>query len=186
MLDRLSIPHKLYCFCALSCAARRRRLASGDECAGQHSIQPEGKNGVDYLKNIWPVIDLATAQPPAARSSSLLTKAVEALEEGRTQYDGMLASGTQSKALADLLARWPQAMERNSRMQQNEAIAATITLIARVGDTSNLILDPDLDSYYTMDMVIAKLPTLVAALVSLNQSYRDYEKIQAAPTGWHC
>ena len=31
-------------------------------------------------------------------------------------------------------------------------------LIARVGDTSNLILDPDLDSYYTMDAVLLKLP----------------------------
>jgi PAS domain S-box-containing protein len=31
-------------------------------------------------------------------------------------------------------------------------------LIALVGDTSNLILDPDLDSYYTMDAVLLKLP----------------------------
>ncbi|MGH8009200.1 MAG: SpoIIE family protein phosphatase, partial [Candidatus Binatia bacterium] len=31
-------------------------------------------------------------------------------------------------------------------------------LIAYVGDTSNLILDPDLDSYYLMDAVLLKLP----------------------------
>ncbi|MBC8076192.1 MAG: PAS domain S-box protein, partial [Chloroflexales bacterium] len=31
-------------------------------------------------------------------------------------------------------------------------------LIALVGDTSNLILDPDLDSYYLMDSVLLKLP----------------------------
>jgi PAS domain S-box-containing protein len=31
-------------------------------------------------------------------------------------------------------------------------------LISLVGDTSNLILDPDLDSYYTMDSVLLKLP----------------------------
>ncbi|HEV8714506.1 MAG TPA: PAS domain S-box protein, partial [Candidatus Binatia bacterium] len=31
-------------------------------------------------------------------------------------------------------------------------------LISQVGDTSNLILDPDLDSYYLMDAVLLKLP----------------------------
>jgi signal transduction histidine kinase/CheY-like chemotaxis protein len=31
-------------------------------------------------------------------------------------------------------------------------------LISHVGDTSNLILDPDLDSYYLMDAVLLKLP----------------------------
>lgn len=31
-------------------------------------------------------------------------------------------------------------------------------LITRVGDTSNLILDPDLDSYYLMDVVLVALP----------------------------
>ena len=35
-----------------------------------------------------------------------------------------------------------------------------IDLIAHVGDTSNLILDPDLDSYYLMDVVVAKVPSL--------------------------
>ena len=31
-------------------------------------------------------------------------------------------------------------------------------MIAHVGDTSNLILDPDLDSYYTMDATLIALP----------------------------
>ncbi|MBK8085252.1 MAG: HAMP domain-containing protein [Devosia sp.] len=31
-------------------------------------------------------------------------------------------------------------------------------MIAKVGDTSNLILDPDLDSYYVMDILIGRLP----------------------------
>lgn len=32
-------------------------------------------------------------------------------------------------------------------------------LITHVGDTSNLILDPDLDSYYLMDFILAVIPT---------------------------
>jgi len=39
----------------------------------------------------------------------------------------------------------------------SELIADVIALISHVGDTSNLILDPDLDSYYLMDAVVNKL-----------------------------
>src|SRR5690606_30082378 len=33
-----------------------------------------------------------------------------------------------------------------------------LTLLTKVANTSNLILDPDLDSYYLMDTVIIKIP----------------------------
>src|SRR5262249_51650525 len=39
--------------------------------------------------------------------------------------------------------------------------AALRTLITRIGDKSNLILDPDLDSFYVMDVVVVKLPALL-------------------------
>lgn len=35
-----------------------------------------------------------------------------------------------------------------------------ISLISHIGDTSNLILDPELDSYYLMDSLVNKLPLL--------------------------
>jgi signal transduction histidine kinase/CheY-like chemotaxis protein/HPt (histidine-containing phosphotransfer) domain-containing protein len=43
-------------------------------------------------------------------------------------------------------------------------IAQTVRLIARVADASNLILDPDLDSYYMMDAVVNRLPALAQQL----------------------
>jgi methyl-accepting chemotaxis protein len=48
--------------------------------------------------------------------------------------------------------------------QATAAMTALRALITRVGDTSNLILDPDLDSYYVMDMAVLKLPALVDRL----------------------
>ncbi|HNA07513.1 MAG TPA: methyl-accepting chemotaxis protein [Leptospiraceae bacterium] len=38
----------------------------------------------------------------------------------------------------------------------------TLELNSHVGDTSNLILDPDLDSYYLMDISLIKIPALFA------------------------
>lgn len=51
------------------------------------------------------------------------------------------------------------------------AAAALRALVAQVGDQSNLILDPDLDSYYVMDLVLTKLPDVtdqIAILGSLS------------------
>jgi len=42
-------------------------------------------------------------------------------------------------------------------------------LIVRVGDQSNLILDPDLDSYYMMDLVLLKVPALLDSIRGTTQ-----------------
>ena len=43
-------------------------------------------------------------------------------------------------------------------------IEDTISLITHVGDTSNLTLDPDLDSYYLMNVIVFQGPELSEAL----------------------
>ncbi|MCX8070133.1 MAG: methyl-accepting chemotaxis protein [Thermodesulfovibrionales bacterium] len=45
-----------------------------------------------------------------------------------------------------------------------EIISNALELIAHVGDTSNLILDPDLDTFYLMDAIITKLLPLADTL----------------------
>jgi methyl-accepting chemotaxis protein len=46
----------------------------------------------------------------------------------------------------------------------SEASALMIQVINAVGDSSNLILDPDLDSYWLMDAYVIKLPALADAV----------------------
>ncbi len=46
-----------------------------------------------------------------------------------------------------------------------KAVAGARTLISKIGDQSNLILDPDLDSYYSMSLVLLRFPELVELLV---------------------
>jgi hypothetical protein len=40
----------------------------------------------------------------------------------------------------------------------NHLVADVRTMVTHMGDTSNLILDPDLDSYYLMDVTLLALP----------------------------
>ena len=60
-----------------------------------------------------------------------------------------------------------------------ETTAALLALLAKVGDASNLILDPDLDSYYVMDMLVTKLPAAFDASAALK---RNLTTVAAAPS----
>lgn len=47
---------------------------------------------------------------------------------------------------------------------RDQTIAATVSLINDVGDSSNLILDPDLDTYYLMATVVTDLPSVTSSI----------------------
>jgi signal transduction histidine kinase len=74
-----------------------------------------------------------------------------------------------------LQSRWQEAkdgLERRDASADDQAntglIAAIRELYAHAGDTSNLILDPDLDSYYTMDNVVNKIMDNADLISQLN------------------
>ena len=48
-----------------------------------------------------------------------------------------------------------------------KALAKARHLAARIGDESNLALDPDLDSYYVQDIVVKKAPALLSQMGEL-------------------
>lgn len=52
--------------------------------------------------------------------------------------------------------------------------AAINALNRRIGDASNLILDPDLDTYYLMDIVLLRIPAIRSALL-LNGANRSHQ-----------
>lgn len=55
-------------------------------------------------------------------------------------------------------------------------------LIVHVGDASNLILDPDLDSYYLMDVTLISLPTHLGRLFKLESDLGAMSHSKGAPT----
>jgi len=73
--------------------------------------------------------------------------------------EGLAQRGRAHVQPATLLSEWT-AMRRGAAPPDATAhlVGDVRTLIAHTGDTSNLILDPDLDSYYTMDVTLLALP----------------------------
>jgi methyl-accepting chemotaxis protein len=116
--------------------------------------------GTLYLRGLWPVQrELAQAALQGGTPDfDALANQVTSLEQ---QYGaGMESAELSTQLAADLATADPAA----ALAQARTTIRA---LVVRVGDKSNLILDPDLDSYYVMDLALIKLPDLVDRLVEM-------------------
>src|SRR6185369_15022144 len=86
-----------------------------------------------------------------------------AVAKGEQDFgDGMESTAQMQEATAAITAK------------SDEAGAKVRALIARVGDKSNLILDPDLDSYYVMDLVLIKAPDLADKVADVAAFARDH------------
>ncbi len=115
-------------------------------------------------------------QAGTAELSALHTgvdQAFQLLEEARLQHGEALQfteQGLSSRQRGHVAGnkvqqRWQALKTGHSALSPEKALAAhqelvadVRTMIAHAGDTSNLILDPDLDSYYLMDITLLALP----------------------------
>lgn len=93
---------------------------------------------------------------------SLIDKAFDGLDatDGKLGYE----LGT-TESMRALKRRWEALNAKHTDMPQHEndsgyaeLISEIQALIVAVGNSSNLILDPDLDSFYVMDVALQKMP----------------------------
>jgi len=112
------------------------------------------RDGVAYMRATWPVLHGLIE----ASMSATIAKAVPGYAQAETRYGEGMDTAAASKTFAGALSKiaWP-----NAAIKRNDdalaAIAAARTLITKIADGSNLTLDPDLDSYYVMDIATVKL-----------------------------
>ena len=79
--------------------------------------------------------------------------------------------------VANLTQRWQALKSAPYNHEALQTLGNDITaLIAHVGDTSNLILDGDLDTYYLIDATFNVFPTLETSLTDLQ--YRGYQSLR--------
>ncbi len=113
--------------------------------------------GARLLSDVWGAV--ATATSPGA-SADRLASAAQSVSARQSAADA-LDAGEPLKAFARLLA---EGRDKNPIWDAGQAA------IQRIADASNLTLDPDVDSYYTMDVVTVRLPELVIARAALQDA----------------
>jgi methyl-accepting chemotaxis protein len=118
---------------------------------------------------------LAAARAAAVRGDDeVLDERVSAVTEAVAKVDAAVKAdgaelglegdwSTLRGAIESTLADLPEGTaERSASLAELTGGAAA--LIVKAGDTSNLILDPDLDSFYVMDALVTKVPGMLTGL----------------------
>ncbi|NCX98758.1 MAG: hypothetical protein EBX35_09335 [Planctomycetia bacterium] len=112
----------------------------------------------------------ASADEPLTRSRSEIDKAfaelrgIDARHAADLQFtaEGLADRDRSQIAIAAVQQEWESVREETTAAESAERHAAlldhVLLMIKHAGDTSNLILDPDLDSYYLMDVTLLALP----------------------------
>ena len=104
--------------------------------------------GITQIRAVWPVMLQATTVPPSTVLDQQKLQAERATSLA-------LADVNKAAAAGDDLGKVLSGSDRAAQ------VAAAHALIDAVGDGSNLLLDPDLDSFYVMDAAVVRLPEML-------------------------
>lgn len=146
--------------------------------------------GVEYIKPIRHLIHDIQKHQVAFLAGSAETSALEnqieqdirSAQEVDSRYGKDLKT---THGLSGLVEKWSttkslilrsssNAKPENINSAYDDIVGKSILpLIIQAGDTSNLILDPDLDSYYAMDNVVLNLPALGQLIAQTNAHVAD-------------
>src|ERR1700712_5022254 len=122
--------------------------------------------GNAYITGIRaPLVALAAGSGGATGSGELAGYA-RALTRIEGEYGDGMGSADASAAFVKALDQL--AAKPDSSAVRHEALDRGRALVTRVGNLSNLILDPDLDSYYTMSILVLRAPELLAAVTGIS------------------
>jgi len=148
--------------------------------------------GNAYIAEVREVLVALPTPLPPAPAKAAATAPVAPLTLDRAVWEPRLAalqaaerSHGEGMKSADVSAAFVDALQAAIKKPAFEAadLAATMAagreLVTRIGNQSNLILDPDLDSYYTMSIVLLRL-TELQDLLALD-AYKAVELKQASP-----
>ncbi|MED5594558.1 EAL domain-containing protein [Janthinobacterium sp. P210006] len=116
--------------------------------------------GNDYIAAI------RDALLPLTREHADAAPSATAIEQAERQFGTGMRSAELSGEFATLLRQAGGTPAAHGGMAPSPAFVAGRELLTRVGNQSNLILDPDLDSYYTMSLVILRFPELLEVINS--------------------
>ncbi|MBM7773357.1 methyl-accepting chemotaxis protein [Actinokineospora baliensis] len=131
--------------------------------SSQIDFSAKERDGVAYLR---PVLTL-TAATVEARAAASAGTSVSSISDEITAVDAVDATYGAELGVTDAWRTARTALTAAAGTGQSaydsytKASSALLTLIVAISDTSNLTLDPDLDSYYLMDALVFRLPALL-------------------------
>jgi signal transduction histidine kinase len=127
--------------------------------------------GAQYLqamRGVYAVILAAAADgSPVVTSQQSADVALDALAAAEVATGGALGTAELAQALTAAVRALPSAATGDKRAAIVDALTKARDLASRVGDESKLTLDPELDSYYMQNILVKRMPELLADMGEL-------------------
>ena len=148
------------------------------EVTGAQYLQP-----LSELQHLIGIHHVALLEGPGAQSGNPDVSQNNLRDKLAEIADMDLSLGTQlgleqtwptvRKAMTQLMSLTPETPYETREQSHQQVLQALNQHTRMIGDKSNLILDPDLDSYYLMDAMLLKLPPLLTQLYGFRSSATD-------------
>ncbi|WP_228017303.1 PP2C family protein-serine/threonine phosphatase [Synechocystis sp. LEGE 06083] len=148
------------------------------EIQGQIQFAQLEQQGLAYLGPLQQLQQTVLTEPLTPLESSHWQSPVEHLEQVQDRWGQKLHTATDYVALEEALST----RRNNKETNPEEILQAIAVLRTKVGDQSNLILDPDLDSYYLMEALLLKLPQLQTDVAQLGTIIASHSGSGLSPT----
>jgi hypothetical protein len=169
LLARLKIAHKLLIFSAVLALPISLLLYS--VVSGYNEGIRYTRKELEGARRLEPLRQLAE-DVRVQRLDFLRLKGDQRWEAQRKQAAGRIDEVLASEAASQLAARWqqlrtpPAATPAESVAAHQQLAAGVRDLLRELGDSSGLVLDPDLDSYYLMELAVTLLPDAQATIAN--------------------
>ena len=136
--------------------------------------------GVQHLEALRGVYAAILTEKSGA--STAAKEAVDRLTGTSSADSNKMDTAAPERALAEAIDKLASTSDDDQRRTLFvDALSVARNLASRIGDDSNLTLDPDLDSYYVQDMVITKMPTLLSQIGELQSQLEMPSSAHSTP-----
>lgn len=119
------------------------------------------REGVKYLKVVWSNLSVLYAAMEGGQVPSQSLKSEDSLMDAGAKYNKSLNVVSEFDQMNSALTviGWPQKSFVRTEGSM-AALNATKSFMVKVADGSNLTLDPDLDTYYLQNAMVANIPVV--------------------------
>ena len=128
--------------------------------------------GAQYLAALRGVYSVILADADSAsgaqKNQASVDAALDALAKAEAETGGSFHTAQLAETLATAVRNLAAArLGDDKRKLTVDALAKARDLASRIGDESNLTLDPDLDSYYVQNIAVKRVPALLSQMGEL-------------------
>ncbi len=123
--------------------------------------------GNHYIAVLRDILFEVISTSPLNNPDQVVLNAEQQFGNKRGNLETSELSNSLVSELQGLRTNDPRIINSNKKV-----LSAAQALITRIGNQSNLILDPDLDSYYTMSLVVLRFPELMGLIAQIQEGMR--------------